>query len=51
MSTELVIGILILLLVVGVPVVQAMVRAFQRRRSLGIDGVSALRAAGLRTTD
>ncbi len=47
MSTELVIGILILLLVVGVPIVQAIIRAFQRRQSLGIDGVSALRAAGL----
>ncbi len=48
MSTELVIGILILLLVVGVPIVQAVVRWMQRRRSLGMDGIAALRAMGLR---
>ncbi len=47
MSTELLIGILILLLVVGVPMVQAIVRSLQRRRSLGVDGVSELRDLGL----
>ncbi len=47
MSTELLIGILILLLVVGVPIAQAIVRSLQRRRSLGVDGVSALRVLGL----
>lgn len=48
MSTELVIGILILLLVVGVPIVQAAIRLMQRRRSLGMDGIAELRAMGLR---
>lgn len=48
MSTELLIGILILLLVVGVPIVQAVVRMMQRRRSLGMDGIAELRAMGLR---
>ncbi len=51
MSTELLIGILILLLVVGVPVLQAIIRAGQRRRSLGVDGVSDLRAMGLSRED
>ncbi len=48
MSTELLIGVLIILLVVGVPLLQAIIRAFQRRRSLGMDGVASLRAMGLR---
>jgi hypothetical protein len=48
MSTGLIIGILILLLVVGVPILQAMIRGAQRRRSLTAEGVPSLRAAGLR---
>ncbi len=48
MSTGLIVGIIIILLVVGVPILQALIRAVQRRRSLGGDGVPALRAAGLR---
>ena len=48
MSTGLIIGILILLLVVGVPILQAIIRGVQRRRSLAAEGVPGLRAAGLR---
>ncbi len=48
MSTELLVGVLIILLVVGVPMLQAIIRAVQRRRSLGIEGVASLRAMGLR---
>ena len=48
MSTGLIVGIIIILLVVGVPVLQAFIRAAQRRRSLSTDGVPALRAAGLK---
>ena len=48
MSTGLIVGIIIILLVVGVPILQALIRAVQRRRSLGGDGVPELRAAGLR---
>lgn len=48
MSTPLIVGILILLLVVGVPIVQAGIRGMQRRRSLMREGVPALRASGLR---
>lgn len=48
MSTALIIGIIIILLVVGVPILQALIRASQRRRSLSTDGVPQLRAAGLR---
>lgn len=48
MSTALIVGILILLLVVGVPIVQALIRAWQRRRSLSLESVAELRAAGLR---
>ncbi len=48
MSTGLIVGIIIILLVVGVPILQALIRAGQRRRSLGAAGVAELRAAGLR---
>ena len=48
MSTGLIIGIIIILLVVGVPIAQALIRSLQRRRSLAADGVPELRAAGLR---
>lgn len=48
MSTGLIVGIIIILLVVGVPILQALIRAAQRRRSLGAAGVAELRAAGLR---
>ena len=48
MSTGLIVGIIIILLVVGVPILQALIRAAQRRRSLAAEGVPALRAAGLR---
>ncbi len=48
MSTGLIVGIIIILLVVGVPILQAMIRGAQRRRSLAADGVPALRSAGLR---
>ena len=48
MSTGLLVGIIILLLVVGVPLLQALIRWVQRQRSLGTDGVAALRSAGLR---
>ncbi len=48
MSTALVVGIIIILLVVGVPILQAIIRGWQRRRSLGASGVPELRAAGLR---
>ena len=48
MSTGLIIGIIIILLVVGVPILQALIRAAQRRRSLSTDGVASLRVAGLR---
>ena len=51
MSTGLIIGILILLLVVGVPILQAIIRGVQRRRSLAAEGVPSLRAAGLRRED
>ena len=51
MSTGLLIGIIILLLVVGVPLVQAIIRWVQRRRSLGVEGVASLHAAGLRSED
>ena len=51
MSTGLIIGILILLLVVGVPIVQAIIRSVQRRRSLATEGVPSLRAAGLRADE
>lgn len=47
MSTGLIVGIIIILLVVGVPILQALIRGVQRRRSLGSEGVSELRAAGL----
>ena len=47
MSTALIVGILIILLVVGVPILQAMLRGLQRRRSLSAEGVAALQAAGL----
>ena len=42
MSTPVIIGILIILLVVGVPILQALFRVFQRLRSLRIDGVALL---------
>ena len=48
MSTALIVGIIIILLVVGVPILQTIIRAAQRRRSLAADGVPTLRAAGLR---
>ena len=48
MSTGLIVGIIIILLVVGVPLAQALIRGVQRRRSLATDGVPALREAGLR---
>ena len=48
MSTGLIVGIIIILLVVGVPILQALIRAAQRRRSLRATGVLELRAAGLR---
>ena len=51
MSTALIVGILIILLVVGVPMVQALIRTVQRRRSLVEDGVLELRAAGLRADE
>ena len=38
MSTGLLVGIIILLLVVGVPLLQALIRWVQRQRSLGADG-------------
>lgn len=48
MSTGLIVGIIIILLVVGVPILQGVIRAVQRRRSLAAEGVMELRAAGLR---
>ena len=48
MSTGVIVGIIIILLVVGVPLLQAAIRALQRRRSLSAEGVAPLRAAGLR---
>ena len=51
MSTGLIVGIIILLLVVGVPILQALIRTAQRRRSLAAEGVPALRAAGLRSDE
>ena len=48
MSTGLIVGIIIILLVVGVPILQAIIRDAQRRRSLAAEGVPALRDAGLR---
>ncbi|MDE2967986.1 MAG: hypothetical protein OXS30_10960 [Chloroflexota bacterium] len=51
MSTGLIVGIIIILLVVGVPILQALIRGIQRRRSLAAEGVPGLRAAGLRSDD
>ena len=51
MSTALIIGIIIILLVVGVPIVQALIRGVQRRRSLRMPGVPELMAAGLKPDD
>ena len=51
MSTGLIVGIIIILLVVGVPILQALIRAAQRRRSLAAEGVPELRAAGLRADE
>ena len=51
MSTGLIIGIMIILLVVGVPILQAAIRAAQRRRSLSAEGVPSLKAAGLRSDE
>lgn len=51
MSTALIVGILIVLLVFGVPILQAGLRGLQRRRSLSLDGVPALAAAGLRAEE
>ena len=51
MSTGLIVGIIIILLVVGVPILQALIRAVQQRRSLGAEGVAKLKAAGLRSDD
>ncbi len=51
MSTGLLVGIIILLLVVGVPLLQAIIRWAQRRRSLAAAGVPDLRAAGLRSEE
>ena len=51
MSTGLIIGIMIILLVVGVPILQAAIRAAQRRRSLAAEGVPSLKAAGLRSDE
>ena len=48
MSTGLIVGIIIIVLVVGVPMLQALIRGAQRRRSLAAEGVPALRDAGLR---
>lgn len=48
MSTALIVGIIIVLLVVGVPLLQTVLRSVQRRRSLSANGVPELRAAGLR---
>lgn len=51
MSTGLIVGIIIIVLVVGVPILQAMIRGAQRRRSLAAEGVPELRAAGLRNDE
>ncbi len=51
MSTGLIVGIIIIVLVVGVPILQAMIRGAQRRRSLAADGITELRAAGLRNEE
>ena len=51
MSTGLIVGIIIILLVVGVPILQALIRGAQRRRSLAAEGVPALRDAGLRPNE
>ena len=51
MSTAVIVGILIVLLVVGVPMAQALIRRLQRRRSLRTDGVPQLAAAGLTPAD
>lgn len=51
MSTGLLVGIIILLLVVGVPILQAIIRWIQRQRSLGTEGIAALREAGLRSEE
>ncbi len=51
MSTGLIVGIIIILLVVGVPILQALIRSLQRRRSLAADGVPELRAAGLQSDE
>ena len=48
MSTALIVGLIIILLVVGVPILQTIIRAAQRRRSLSAAGVPELRTAGLR---
>ncbi len=51
MSTALIVGIIIILLVVGVPILQAIIRGLQQRRSLHMSGVPELRAAGLRAPE
>lgn len=51
MSTGLIVGIIIIALVVGVPILQALIRGAQRRRSLAAQGVPELRAAGLRNEE
>ena len=51
MSTGLIVGIIIIVLVVGVPILQALIRGAQRRRSLAADGVPELRSAGLRNDE
>ncbi len=48
MSTALIVGIMIFLLVAGVPILQVAIRTVQRRRSLAAAGVPELRAVGLR---
>ena len=51
MSTALIVGILIIVLVVGVPIVQAGLRRVQHRRSLRAEGVDALARAAIGRDD
>ena len=51
MSTPLIVGIIIILLVVGVPIAQTLIRRFQHRRSLRVAAAAPLLAAALTRAD
>ncbi len=51
MSTALIVGIIIILLVVGVPIAQTLIRRFQHRRSLRAAAAAPLLAAALTRAD